>query len=133
MGFNTIVYEKGDGIALVTLNRPKSLNALCDELIGELGMVFHEIDEDPDTSVVIITGGDKVFAAGADIKELSQIATPLIAQQVCIRVQCGLQPNRRLFQTGNCRCRRVCSRGRMRVGPCLRFQDCRRQCVVRSA
>ncbi len=61
MEFNTIVYEKGDGIALVTLNRPKSLNALCDELIGELGMVFHEIDEDRDIAVVIITGGEKVL------------------------------------------------------------------------
>ncbi len=81
MGFNTIVYEKSDGIALVTLNRPKSLNALCDELIGELGMVFHQIDEDLDTAVVIITGSEKAFAAGADIKEISQIATPLAANK----------------------------------------------------
>ncbi len=86
MEFNSIVYEKGDGIALVTLNRPKSLNALCDELIGELSMVFHEIDEDRDTSVVINTGGDKVFAAGADIKEISLIATPLAANKFVCRV-----------------------------------------------
>jgi enoyl-CoA hydratase/carnithine racemase len=37
VGFNSIAYEKGEGIALVSMNRPKSLNALCDELIGELG------------------------------------------------------------------------------------------------
>lgn len=86
MEFKTIVYEKSDGIALVTLNRPKSLNALCDELIGELGMVFNEIDEDRDIAVVIVTGGEKAFAAGADIKEISQIATPLAAHQFVSRV-----------------------------------------------
>ncbi len=86
MAFNTIVYEKSDGIALVTLNRPKSMNALCNELIGELGVVFHQIEEDPDVAVVILTGGEKVFAAGADIKEIGQIATPLAAHQFTSRV-----------------------------------------------
>jgi enoyl-CoA hydratase len=86
MGFNTITYDKGDGIGVVTLNRPKSLNALCDELIAELGTVFDEIGEDRDVAAVIITGSAKAFAAGADIKEISQIASPAVAQGFVSRI-----------------------------------------------
>jgi enoyl-CoA hydratase len=86
MGFNTITYDKGDGIGVVTLNRPKSLNALCDELIAELGTVFDEIGEDRDVAAVIITGSTKAFAAGADIKEISQIASPAVAQGFVSRI-----------------------------------------------
>jgi enoyl-CoA hydratase len=86
MGFNTITYDKGDGIGVVTLNRPKSLNALCDELIAELGTVFDEIAEDRDVAAVIITGSAKAFAAGADIKEISQIASPAVAQGFVSRI-----------------------------------------------
>jgi len=86
MGFNTITYEKGDGIAVVTLNRPKSLNALCNELIGELGTVFGHIGEDRDVAAVIVTGSAKAFAAGADIKEIIQIASPVVAHEFGARI-----------------------------------------------
>lgn len=86
MGFNTITYEKGDGIAVVTLNRPKSLNALCDELIAELGTVFGQIVEDRDVAAVIVTGSAKAFAAGADIKEIIQIASPVVAHEFGSRI-----------------------------------------------
>jgi len=87
MGLNTILYEKHDGVAFVTLNRPKSLNALCEELIGELGEVFQDIDKDRDTAAVIITGGPKAFAAGADIREIIQIGSPLSAHQFVTRIR----------------------------------------------
>lgn len=86
MGFNTIVFEKKDGIALVTLNRPKSLNALCEELIVELGLAFGEIEKDSEIAAVIITGSEKAFAAGADIKEIAQIAYPAAATQFVARI-----------------------------------------------
>ena len=86
MGFNTIVYEKTDGIAIVTLNRPKSLNALCGELMDELGVAFGEIEKDGESAVVIITGSEKAFAAGADIKEIAQIGSPAVANQFVRRI-----------------------------------------------
>lgn len=86
MAFNTITYEKSDGIAVVTLNRPKSLNALCDELIAELDTVFAQIGEDPDVAAVIVTGSAKAFAAGADIKEIIQIASPVVAHEFGYRI-----------------------------------------------
>ena len=86
MGFNTIIYEKKESVAHITLNRPKNLNALCDELLGELGEVFSAIEEDRDTGVVIITGNQKAFAAGADITEIMQVGTPLAAQSFVARI-----------------------------------------------
>ena len=87
MGFNTIVCEKKAGFALVTLNRPKSLNALCEELIVELGQAFSEIEKDVECAAVIITGSEKSFAAGADIKEIAQIDSPAVAYQFVARIR----------------------------------------------
>lgn len=86
MGFNTIIYEKHDGIAVLTLNRPKSLNALCQELVMELGQAFEQIETDGDCGAVIITGSQKAFAAGADITEISQIASPAAANLFVSRI-----------------------------------------------
>lgn len=79
MNYNTILYEKSEGIALIRLNRPKSLNALCRELIDEIDHVVNVIGDDQEVAVAIITGSEKAFAAGADIKEIAQLATPLEA------------------------------------------------------
>lgn len=76
MELNTIKYEKDDGIGIITFNRPESLNALNSEFMSELSQVLDEIGCDEETRAVIITGGDKVFAAGADIKEVINITTP---------------------------------------------------------
>lgn len=76
MDYTTILYEKSDGIGTITLNRPKSMNALNSILLGELRHVFNEMVRDAEVSVVIITGNDKFFAAGADINEIAGIATP---------------------------------------------------------
>lgn len=73
--FNTILFETDDqGVATVTINRPKKLNALNDEVLNELADVFKEIQIDEDIQAVIVTGaGDKAFVAGADIKELREL------------------------------------------------------------
>ncbi|KXS18146.1 ClpP/crotonase [Gonapodya prolifera JEL478] len=57
-------------VALVQLNRPKALNALCDPLMAELNVVLKELDADPDVKAIVLTGSEKAFAAGADIKEM---------------------------------------------------------------
>lgn len=73
--FNTILFEIDEqGVATVTINRPKKLNALNDEVLNELADVFKEIQIDEDIKAVIVTGaGDKAFVAGADIKELREL------------------------------------------------------------
>lgn len=81
MDYTTILYEKGDGIGTITLNRPKSMNALNSTLLGELNHVFNEMARDAEVRVVIITGSDKFFAAGADINEIAGIATPAEAHE----------------------------------------------------
>ncbi|KAI0319595.1 enoyl-CoA hydratase [Amylostereum chailletii] len=58
------------GVALITLNRPKALNALCSPLFVELNDVLKELDEDADIGAVVLTGSERAFAAGADIKEM---------------------------------------------------------------
>ncbi|KAH7046039.1 enoyl-CoA hydratase mitochondrial precursor [Macrophomina phaseolina] len=58
------------GVGLVTLDRPKALNALCSPLIAELNDALRKLDADPDTGAIVITGSNKAFAAGADIKEM---------------------------------------------------------------
>jgi len=69
--FENLIVEKKDKVALITLNRPKALNALCDALIGELNVVTKSIDADPEMKAIVITGSTKSFAAGADIKEMA--------------------------------------------------------------
>jgi len=70
--YKTLLYEKADGIGIVTLNRPASLNALNGEVFTELYELFQEIEHDAEVRVVIITGsGPKAFVAGSDITEMA--------------------------------------------------------------
>lgn len=63
---------RGPRVALITLNRPKALNALCDQLITELNDCTRKLDADPACRAIVITGSEKAFAAGADIKEMAE-------------------------------------------------------------
>jgi len=74
---NTIVIEKDGAIALVRLNRPQVLNALNEELLTELGIALRELDDDDSCRCIVLTGNEKAFAAGADIKEAFVGATPV--------------------------------------------------------
>jgi enoyl-CoA hydratase len=67
MAYENIVTERRGRVGLVTLNRPKQLNALNDALMNELGSVLREYDADDTIGAIVITGGDKAFAAGADV------------------------------------------------------------------
>lgn len=64
-----VTIEVQEGIALVTLNRPP-MNILCLQMQSELRQMAHEVSARPDVSAVVIYGGPKVFAAGADVKEM---------------------------------------------------------------
>ena len=67
-----VLFEKFDyGVGLVTLNRPKALNALCDALFNDLNVILNKFDKDPGVRAIVLTGTEKAFAAGADIKEMS--------------------------------------------------------------
>ena len=68
-GFQTIIYEKADGIARLTLNRPKVLNALNLEMRDELWTAFASFRDDPDARVLILRGEGEAFSAGADIAD----------------------------------------------------------------
>jgi enoyl-CoA hydratase len=69
MLYETVVFEKENGIGIVTLNRPDHLNALSIKLKEELSEVLVDMERDPEVKVVILTGGKKCFCSGSDIKE----------------------------------------------------------------
>lgn len=76
MSYQNILLTKEGPIGIVQLNRPKVLNALSTETVIELVKAFEEFDRDQTVNVIILTGGQNVFAAGADLKEMAQ-ATPV--------------------------------------------------------
>jgi len=65
-----ILVERRDAVALITLNRPKALNALSPELTAELAAALDLLEADDGVSVIVVTGSEKAFAAGADIKAM---------------------------------------------------------------
>ncbi len=67
MDYQTILVETKDKVGVITLNRPKALNALNDQLMDELGQALLAFDQDEEIGCMIITGSEKAFAAGADI------------------------------------------------------------------
>ena len=71
MGYEHIQLEVEAPVAIITLNRPKVLNALSPELIGELTGALAQLDADETIRAVVLTGGPKVFAAGADIADMA--------------------------------------------------------------
>ncbi len=69
--YETILVETRGPVGLVTLNRPKVLNALNAQLMGELSRALHAFDADEAIGAMVITGNERAFAAGADIKEMA--------------------------------------------------------------
>ncbi|NPA90277.1 MAG: enoyl-CoA hydratase [Chloroflexi bacterium] len=67
-----IIERPAEGVALVRLNRPKQYNALNLQVLQELAAAFRELDQDDSVRAIVITGNDKAFAAGADIKEMME-------------------------------------------------------------
>ncbi len=70
--YQYILVERDERVGIVTLNRPKELNALNTELVGELADALEDFDRDDEIRCIVLTGaGERAFAAGADIKEMS--------------------------------------------------------------
>ena len=72
MAYETIIVEVEDHIALIRLNRPDALNALNDQLMSELANALTEAQANEKVRCIVITGSEKAFAAGADIKMMSE-------------------------------------------------------------
>jgi enoyl-CoA hydratase len=77
-GYEMIATETQGRVAVVRLNRPQALNALCDQLMEELGQALRGFDADPGIAAIVITGSEKAFAAGADIKEMQGRTYPAV-------------------------------------------------------
>jgi enoyl-CoA hydratase len=71
MNYENIIVELRERVAVITLNRPKQMNALNDALMNELGSALRAVDADEALSCVVITGNEKAFAAGADIAAMA--------------------------------------------------------------
>src|SRR6478752_9790609 len=67
MAYENLLVETRGRVGLITLNRPKALNALNDALMDELGTVLKAFDADENIGAIVLTGSEKAFAAGADI------------------------------------------------------------------
>jgi enoyl-CoA hydratase/carnithine racemase len=82
-GFETVIYEKNENIAYVTLNRPQSLNAFSVRMRDDLYEVLRAIKADDEVRVVVLKGaGDKAFCAGADLKEFLTAPSVVKARQI---------------------------------------------------
>jgi enoyl-CoA hydratase len=71
MTYKSILVETHGKVGLIRLNRPQAMNALNSELVGELAMAMADLERDPNIGCIVLTGSDKAFAAGADIKEMA--------------------------------------------------------------
>ncbi len=70
MAYENILVETRDAVGVITLNRPQALNALCAALIDELAQALDDLEADDGIGCIVLTGSEKAFAAGADIKEM---------------------------------------------------------------
>ena len=82
MEFANIIYTVEDGIATIKLNRPKALNALNSEINHDIMDAINLVKADPSVRVLIMTGSERAFAAGADVKEMAE-ANPRYAREFC--------------------------------------------------
>lgn len=69
--FECLLYEVKESVGILTINRPKAMNSVNRQLLEETCVALDMMDKDPEVKAIIITGGEKVFAAGADIKSVS--------------------------------------------------------------
>src|SRR3984893_17946514 len=71
MAYQSLIIEAHDAVTLIRLNRPEALNALNAQLMDELTAALDAAEADPGVRTIVITGSDRAFAAGADIKEMA--------------------------------------------------------------
>ncbi|MDF2997025.1 MAG: Enoyl-CoA hydratase/isomerase [Xanthobacteraceae bacterium] len=76
MGYDNIIVETNSRVGIVTLNRPKALNALNSALIAELNRALDGFEADSGIGCIVLAGSERAFAAGADVKEMQPLAFP---------------------------------------------------------
>ncbi len=76
---DTLLLERHDAVLLIRLNRPEALNALSRKLMGELARALAEAEADAAVRCIVITGSEKAFAAGADVKEMAGMSYAEVA------------------------------------------------------
>jgi len=74
MAYEHVIVETKNKVGVITLNRPKALNALCGALMDELEIALDELEANDDIGCIVVTGSEKAFAAGADITEMKDMS-----------------------------------------------------------
>src|SRR5690606_42106627 len=74
MSFEMIIAEKRGRVGLITLNRPKALNALNDQVVNEITAALNDFESDEGIGAIVITGSEKAFAAGSDIGAMASFS-----------------------------------------------------------
>jgi enoyl-CoA hydratase/carnithine racemase len=82
VSFETVVYEKGERVAWVTLNRPERLNAYSMQMRDELDEVFAAVRDDTEVGALVIRGAGRAFCAGADLTEFGTAPSPTVARRI---------------------------------------------------
>ncbi len=82
MSYSTLTYETADRIATITLNRPERLNAIIDDMPGEIRAAVEAANRDDDVHVIVLTGAGRAFCAGYDLKEYAESDTTPYTQEM---------------------------------------------------
>lgn len=89
--FSNITLDTHGAVALLTLNRPAALNALNTETLREIAEACEAVADDPEILALILTGSEKAFAAGADIKELAAMDSVYTGRELSLGGQEAMQ------------------------------------------
>ena len=115
MTFDNLLIERDDAVAIVTLNRPKVLNALNSQTLDELSSGDGALEDDAGVRAIVLTGaGEKSFVAGADINELAVLSPS--RQGARARTAADLRSHRAAGQAGDRGDQRIRARRRLRAG-----------------
>ena len=76
MAYENIIVTQEDRVGIITINRPQAMNALNSKVVAEINAALDGFEKDPNIGCMLITGSDKAFAAGADIKEMQNLSFP---------------------------------------------------------
>ena len=130
MAYENIIVETRGKVGLIRLNRPQALNALNRALVAELTQALDAFEADANIGCMVITGSDKAFAAGADIKEM---ADKTFDRGLSRRLRRELGSRRHRAQAGDRRSRGLRARRRLRACHAMRHHHRRRQRQIRPA
>ena len=131
MAYENIIVETQGRVGLIRLNRPAALNALCDALVREIGEQLLAFDADKGIGAIVITGNERAFAAGADIKEMRDRTNP--AAMVEDFIGAGWESVLRDQEAGDRRGGRLRAGRRLRTGDDVRYDLRRRHGQIRPA